>query len=168
MKIYKGLIKELKKNQVFVFGTNKQGFHGGGAAGFASFNEGENWRNLNYNNLPTGWLGKWNVKGISEGFMIGREGMSYGIETIVRPGKLRSISPEEIKHSIKRLYDIANQQKDLEFLVAYTTKPNLNGYTPKEMASFFDSFKIPENMVFEENFSMYFKNNKSSNNIQLF
>jgi hypothetical protein len=43
---------------------------------------------------------------------------------------------------------------DLEFLVAYSAGgSNLNGYSVLEMASFFKSEEIPDNLVFEEGFA---------------
>ena len=66
-KTYEGFVKSLEPNQVFVFGSNLDGFHGAGSAGYASFNEGGNvWRKYNYGSLKDGTQGKWNVKGQSE------------------------------------------------------------------------------------------------------
>ncbi len=68
MKTYKGLITKLESNEVFVFGSNLRGFHGAGAAGYASFGvPGNSWRKFNYDKKPHNWEGKWNRKGCSEG-----------------------------------------------------------------------------------------------------
>ncbi len=83
----------LAEDEVFVFGSNRDGgFHGSGSAGFASFGEfGNVWRKHDYASKPNGWKGKWNVKGISEGPMLGTEGKSYAIPTVTRAGAKRSI-----------------------------------------------------------------------------
>jgi hypothetical protein len=155
MKTYQGHITSLKPNQVFVYGGNLQGFHGAGAAGFASFGvPGNVWRKFNYDQWPNGKQGKWNIKGVAEGLQQGTEGKSYAIPTVTRPGARRSIPLEKIRVSIARLYAFARLQPDLEFLVAYTASgSNLNGYTPDEMAEAFALCPIPHNLVFEENFA---------------
>jgi len=157
MKTYKGLITELKENQVFVFGSNLSGFHGGGSAGFASFGEpGNVWRNHDYANKPNGWKGKWNIKGQGEGYQEGTEGRSYALPTVVRAGKPGSISKDGIIKNILMFYMYATNNPDKEFLVAYTMSPNLNGYTPIEMVEMFACTMPPSNVVFEETFSNHF------------
>jgi len=153
MKTYRGNITTLEPNQVFVFGANKLGFHGAGAAGFASFGEhGNAWRKYNYAAKHNGWLGKWNVKGIAEGYQEGRDGRSYAIPTVTRPGRRRSIPLRVIALSVAKFYDFARRHPEKEFLVAYSRKRGLSGYTPQEMASVFAG-DIPENVVFEEGFA---------------
>jgi len=52
MRVYKGLITTLGNNQVFVFGSNANGFHGAGAAGWAMLHvAGNSWRTAR---LPNG------------------------------------------------------------------------------------------------------------------
>ena len=132
MKTYKGYITKLEDNQIFVCGTNTQGRHGKGAALWAEKNAG-----LKY------------------GHMRGICNQTYAIITkdlnkIVHP----SISGYIITEQIKDLYTFAENNKDKEFLIAYSSEGfNLNGYSDKEMASFFSSNTIPENIVFEEGFS---------------
>jgi len=150
---YKGLIDKLEENQVFVFGSNEQGFHGAGSAGFASFGvPGNMWRKFDYANKPNGWKGKWNVKGCASGFQTGTEGMSYALLTCKSPGDKKSYSGNRIRGSIYELYKFALTRMDYQFLIAYTIKLNLNGYSPKEMATFFWLDCIPSNIVFEETF----------------
>ena len=159
-KTYKGYITELKENQVFVFGSNLQGFSGAGSAGNASFGvSGNSWRRFNYANKPNGWKGKWNVKGIGEGIQEGTEGKSYALPTVVRASDRKSLSKEQIKENIQRLYKFAEENKSLEFLVAYRNDGSklLNGYTIEEMAEMFSSFPIPENIVFEDEFAKLLK-----------
>lgn len=154
MKTYRGLITTLEDNQVFVFGSNLSGFHGGGAAGFASFGPGKNWRDFHYSSKPDGWKGLWNVKGCAEGFQEGLSGKSYAIPTVTEPGARRSISLEEIRKSVLKFYGFAQAHPELEFLVAYSSKgANLNGYSPQEMAIVFLRNPPLDNVIFEEGFS---------------
>ena len=151
---YKGWVTKLEHNQVFVFGSNLEGFHGAGSAGYASFGvPGNRWREFEYDKKPNGWRGKWNVKGIGEGFQGGTEGWSYALPTVKRAGAKRSRKPDEIQGSIKKLYEFANKWVELDFFVAQENKMGLNGYGPEEMAEMFMSHKIPPNVFFEESFA---------------
>ena len=77
-----------------------------------------------------------------------------GIVTVTGPGRKRSKTPEQISTNIRKLYNYAERNPDQEFLIAYTGKGwNLNGYTNSEMASMFSNSPIPDNMVFEKEFS---------------
>jgi hypothetical protein len=131
MKTYKGIINTINSNQIFVFGSNTQGRHGKGSALFAK-----------------------NKCGAIYGQAKGLQGNSYAIitkdlTTYVHP----SISKECIIEQINELYEYANNNLDKEFIVAYSGKgSNLNGYSPIEMANFFNQTYIPTNMVFEEEF----------------
>lgn len=131
-KTYSGMITSLSPNQVFVFGSNTQGRHDKGAALVARRNFGA-------------------IYGQSEG----PQGQSYAIITkdltkSVHPSRTK----EQIKEQISKLYSYATDNPDKEFLVAYSgTGPNLNAYSNLEMASFFNSMPIPNNIVFEESFN---------------
>ena len=156
MKYYESYIRTLAPNEVFVFGSNPQGFHGAGAAGFASFGKSGNvWRNEGYELHPVGWLGRWNVKGQGEGFQRGREGASYALPTVSRAGQKRSLKPAEISAGIKRLYEFARQHPEMEFLVAQDAEVGLNGYSPGEMAKMFRCEEIPANISFYKPFYDY-------------
>jgi len=150
VKTYTGLIKELSPNQVFVFGSNLEGLHGKGAAGVAF---GKQQSVAEISKVKDGVKGKWAVKGVGEGLQEGTEGKSYAFPSVVYPGKKRSRTNAEITESVKKFYDTARNNPNLEFLVAYSTKPGLAGYTPQELANFFSSQPIPSNVVFEEGFS---------------
>ena len=154
MRTYRGLIEELAPNQVFVFGSNLDGFHGAGSAGYASFGESGNvWREHGYGEKPSGWQGRWNVKGIAEGYQVGCAGRSYAIPTVRRPGKRRSVPLRLIRERIDRLYEFAREHPELEFLVAYSGRGgSLNGYSVLEMARAF-SGDVPGNVVFEDRFA---------------
>lgn len=132
MKIYKGSIKELKENQIFIFGSNFQGRHGLGSAKFALDKCGAKYGN------PRGIQGK-----------------SYAIVTKdLTKRKHPSVDSWFIMQQIEELYEFARKYPNLDFLIAYSgSGTNLNGYSNKEMARFFSSFDIPDNIVFEEEFS---------------
>jgi hypothetical protein len=160
MKTYQGYITKLEDNQVFVFGSNLQGFHGAGSAGFASFGvTGNKWRQFDYAEKPSGWKGKWNVKGVGTGFQEGEEGKSYALPTVKRAGDKLSLSKTIIISNIHDLYDFASAHPDYEFFIAYRDDGAklLNGYTVVEMAEMFSSLPIPENVIFEEEFSKLLK-----------
>ena len=156
IKTYKSPKLTLAEDEVFVFGANLQGFHAGGAAGWAtSLDPNYNWRTAGYDKLPNGTKGKWNEKA-KLGPQIGTEGKSYAIPTVTRAGAKRSIPLSEIKKSIGRFYTFANSRPHLKFFVAQENKTGLNGYTPEEMASIY-SGEIPENVYFDEGFASLLK-----------
>lgn len=132
MRTYKGLIKELPDNAIFVFGSNTEGRHSLGAAKTARDKFGAEYGN------PSG-----------------RQGRSYAIVTKnLKVYNHPSISEENIKNSISKLYLYAASNKNLDFYVAYSgTGTNLNGYSNQDMANMFSAFPIPENIIFEEEFS---------------
>jgi hypothetical protein len=157
MKYYEEYITKLKEDEVFVFGSNKDfGFHGAGSAGFASFGvSGNRWREFDYANKPNGWKGKWNVKGIGEGFQEGTEGKSYAIPTVTRAGAKRSRTQTEIMFSIRKFYKFAYDHPEWNFYVAQDAKGGLNGYSGEEMANMFGNIAvgdIPENIYFYKPF----------------
>lgn len=80
-------ITHLKPNEVFVFGSNRQGYHGGGAARVALDKFGAVW-----------------------GKGIGLQGQSYAIPTM--DGGVDSIKPY-----IDDFIEYARQHKELRFLV---------------------------------------------------
>lgn len=150
---YKSPKLTLAEDEVFVFGSNPQGFSGAGSAGWASFNEhGNVWRKHNYQDWPNGTKGKWNVKGVGEGPALGTEGKSYAIPTVDKAGAKRSRPLDTIKKSIDKFYAFAKSRPHLKFFVAQENKTSLNGYTQEEMASIY-SGDIPENVYFDEGFA---------------
>jgi hypothetical protein len=162
MSTYDGPIAALLPNQVFVFGSNLDGFHGGGSAGYASFGmTGNVWRMLGYQNKPNGWKGRWNVKGIGEGYQEGTIGRSYAIPTVAHAGEPLSIPRESIVQAILRFYSFANAHPELDFLIAYMHDGSvpLNGYTTDQIAGMFavaaqssSLYIIPPNVIFENRF----------------
>lgn len=146
-------ITELKENQVFVFGSNASGFHGAGAAGLACRGESKNsWRGdvwfLRAMKSPKSSperIGKWAVYGVARGYSEGREGKSYAIQTIHRPGEKRSTPLSEIRDQIKDLISFAQNHPTLEFLVTKIGS-SLAGYSPQEIKSCFEDLDIPDNI----------------------
>lgn len=143
---YEGMITP-DANTVFVFGSNPEGRHGAGAAKTARdkfgaiYGQGEGLQDNSYA-LPTKDL---RVK----------ENNSY-----------KSISPEQITESIKKMYEVARQHPDKQFKVAYTNGLNqatLNGYTGAEMIKMFkDAGPIPSNVVFSKNWTDHWNEVKST------
>lgn len=134
-------ITEVAPNECFVFGSNADGFHGAGAAGQACRGDGRNtWRDdawfLAAQRAPVGSharVGLWAVYGQARGFQQGREGCSYAIETIRRPGARRSTPLREIYHQVVDLVGFARTRADLIFVVTNIGE-RLAGYTTEELS----------------------------------
>lgn len=157
IKTYKSPKTTLLDDEVFVFGANLQGFHAGGAAGFATSGDLKfDWRVHSYDGKQFGWKGKWNEKG-KLGPQVGTEGKSYAIPTVTRAGAKRSIPLPEIKKSIDKFYEFAKSRPHLKFFMAQENKMGLNGYSPQELASIY-SGDIPENVYFDDGFASLLKN----------
>jgi len=150
-------ITTLKPNQVCIFGSNSTGFHGAGMAGYACRGESRNtWRQdtwfLKALQSPIGSpdrIGKWAVLGVARGFQQGREGMSYAIQTIQKPGWKRSTPLSEIAMQLRELFVFAVTHPELEFLFT-PIGAGLAGYTNAEMKgclySVLDDIGLPSNI----------------------
>lgn len=119
---------------VFVFGSNPEGRHGAGAAKVARERFGA-------------------VYGRGEGL----QGNAYALPTkdlrVTENRGFRSISPETITESIKKLYETARQYPDKSFCIAYrnTDRASLNGYTGIEMMRMFNAAgPMPANVIVSE------------------
>ncbi len=128
-KTYSGKLTSLPSNGIFQYGDNPQHRHGKGAALAA----------VQYFGAKNG------VGGLC--------GQSYGIVTkdltkSVHP----SVSRQSIIADISIMYAwaISNPEKDV--YVAYSTGPNLCGYTPLQLAEMYNQTYIPPNIVFEKGF----------------
>lgn len=133
LKFYEGNI-EPSDDTIFVFGSNPEGRHGAGAAKIAREQFGA-------------------IYGQGEGL----QGNSYALPTkdlrVKKNNGLRSISETQIIENIKKLYEVAKQNPDKQFKVAYrnTDKTSLNGYTGLEMIDMFTKAgPIPSNIVFSK------------------
>lgn len=159
-------VTELKPNQVFVFGSNGHGFHGAGSAGYAMLGvSGNQWRTAKVPGteqvltaVPNGTMGKWAVKGTARGPMRGRDGMSYAIQTVTRPGAKRSIPLHEIEAQLVELWRYAEHNSKLEFLMT-PIGGGYSGYTGPEMTAVFNrvikAHGLPSNITLDPN--MYSK-----------
>lgn len=169
---YEGLIVP-DGNTVFVFGSNPGGVHGAGAAKTAhdmfgaQTGVGEGMTGNAYA-LPTKDLEaskgtEWYKPGEEQrdkilqyykqqqsGVMFDPSNISYQ-EVVDNPIK-RTIVPEKIVESIKRMYDVARQNPEKQFKVAYgngLTEITYNGYIGAEMIEMFkEAGPIPSNVLF--------------------
>lgn len=91
----------------------------------------------------------------------GPMGRTYGIITKdLTKRKHPSISKEFIIEQIGEFYEFAKRYWNVDFIIPYSgigSKVNLNGYTNAEMSEMFSMFDIPENILFEEQFSTLIK-----------
>lgn len=132
-KFYTGDIAP-EPNNIFVFGSNPEGRHGAGSARTARLLFGA-------------------IYGRGEGL----QGHAYAIPTkdlrvTINQG-YKSIPPQAIVRSIRKMYECARLNPDKRFMVAYrnTYKRSLNGYTGFEMIRMFiDAGPIPENVYFSK------------------
>ena len=149
MNYYSGDIIKLKENEIFVFGSNPEGRHGAGSAKIAKDKFGAIYGN------GRGAQGKSYAlvtKNLTQNYLEKETNIIYK-----RYGE-RSVSLEQIKENIKDLYYYAENNKELNFLIAYKLDDkNLNGYSSLEIVEVFDSFIIPCNIVFHDSFRKYFK-----------
>lgn len=107
---------------IFVFGSNKSGIHGAGAALYARLHKGAK--------LHVGE---------------GRTGESYALPT--KGYKIEEISLDEIQTAVDNFLVYAMGHPELEFQVTQVGC-GLGGYTPFEIAPMFE--KAPENCLFDE------------------
>jgi len=120
------IIKTLKDNEIFVFGSNYAGRHGAGAA-----------------------LQAQRKFGAINGQGIGLMGKSYGIATKDR--KIRSLSLEAIENQILKFLVFAKNHSELTFLVT-AIGCGLAGFKPKQIAPLFFKYKIPINVRMPKSF----------------
>lgn len=113
-------IERLKPNEVFVFGSNRAGRHGKGAA-----------------KLAYDYFGA--VRGQGEGHF----GRSYAIPT--KDAQLRVLPLNQIKDGVERFFDYAVQHSNLTFLVT-EIGCGLAGYTPREIAPMFKDAALFSNV----------------------
>ena len=116
-------ITELAENEVFVFGSNLSGFHGAGSAGFAMRGTTKNtWRtDQEFLNIKSGKnpdkRGRWAVYGVGQGFQEGKEGKSYAIATVERPGFQGKVDIKHFTSQFLTLCEFAEAHPELTFRV---------------------------------------------------
>ena len=141
-----GELKFLPDNGIFVFGSNTQGRHGKGSAATAV-----------------------KLFGAIYGRARGLQGRSYAIVTKdLNKKEHPSIPSFSIWLEVFKLYEYAKANPNLDFYVVYKADtPNLNGYSPQEMANIFSYYTlepIPTNIIFEYAFSNLLKQNHGQTN----
>ena len=137
-------VSTLLAHQVFVFGSNGQGFHGAGSAGIACRGDADwrTWRSdpafAAMRAAPPGSearRGTWAVFGVPRGHQVGVAGQSYAIETIERPGRAyrRRTPLRAIYAQLRQLVAFAAAHLDLEFVITPIGE-GYSGYTRSEMS----------------------------------
>lgn len=126
MKFTPDKIISLKKNQVFVFGSNEAGIHGAGAAKLAEKKFGA-------------------IRGIGYGF----HGKSFAIPT--KDLQIRTLPLDKISDYIQHFLIEVMEYPDYEFLVT-KIGCGLAGYSEIEIASLFKNKNIPPNVILPESF----------------
>ena len=126
MKFTPDKITKLKKNQVFVFGSNEAGIHGAGAAKLAEEKFGA-------------------IRGMGYGL----QGKSFGIPT--KDTFIRTLPLDKIEFYVYSFLTEAMEYPDTEFLVT-KIGCGLAGYSEDEIANLFKGKFIPENVTLPESF----------------
>lgn len=119
-------ILTLKKNEIFVFGSNEAGVHGAGAARLA------------YEKFGAVW-----------GKGIGLYGQSYAIPT--KDTQIKTLPLNVIDGYVKHFLIFANSNKQYTFLVT-AIGCGLAGYNPKDIAPMFKT--IPDNVIPPKEFQL--------------
>jgi hypothetical protein len=120
------MIMSLKPNQIFVFGTNKLGLHGGGAAYQAHRDFGA-------------------LYGVAEG---PTGGQTYGIVTLDKD--MKKVPLSYIEKQAERLALVAMANPDYEFLLT-PVGTGIAGYSVEDIAPLFQG--MPENIILPSEFS---------------
>lgn len=112
------MITELKNNQVFIFGSNENGNHAGGAA-----------------KLALAWGA---VEGVAEGL----QGQTYAFPTLDK--RMWKLSQTSLKKSVSRLCACAKENPDKEFLLT-KVGCGIARFTENEIAPLFKD--APRNII---------------------
>lgn len=123
-------ISNLKPNEVFVFGSNLQGIHAGGAARFAVLKFGAEMGNPN-----------------------GIQGQSYAIPTLSKPGGLpnHKLPLSEIGKYVNEFISFASQHPNVFFYVT-PIGCGIAGFTEEEIAPLFSECINMENIALPKSF----------------
>jgi hypothetical protein len=146
--VVRSRITSLGPDEVFVFGSNRSGFHGAGSAGQACRGDsGGDWRSdarfLRMKAAPPGSpdrVGDWAVYGVGRGHQVGWTGQSYAIETIERPGReYRRKTPLHVVSAQHReLVAFGLSRPDLMFVVTPVGE-GYSGFTRAEMGGLWET-----------------------------
>jgi hypothetical protein len=119
-------ITSLKHNEIFVFGSNKAGVHGAGAARFALNKFGAVW-------------GK-----------TGLQGQSYGLST--KDENIETMSLDDINKEIVKFLQCVLDNQGLVFYVTLVGC-GLAGLSPKDVGDLFRRYAWPSNVILPKEFS---------------
>jgi len=119
-------IQKLSAKQIFVFGSNLAGAHGGGAALLAA-----------------------NLFGAIDGQGIGLQGKSYALPT--KDVKIKTLSLEIIQSHVNDLLAFIQANPKKEFLITQVGC-GLAGYSPSDIAPLFKDFMELPNITLPESF----------------
>lgn len=129
------IISKLKPNEIFVYGSNRQGILGGGSAYYAK-----------------------TYFGAVDGIPSGMTGQCYGIYTLDHEVNIddeckRSVPLLEIREQIIKLYNFAKRHPDKKYLVT-KIGTKIAGYSMEEIANCFTSIygTVPKNVVLPKEF----------------
>ena len=111
------MITELKQNQCFVFGSNLEGYHAGGAAKQALEDFGAIW-----------------------GIGVGKQGKCYAIPT------MQPLTIKEIELYIVQFIDYAKLTLETEYLVT-PIGTGIAGYSMEEMDGIWDKYPLSNNII---------------------
>lgn len=130
------------KREIFVFGSNLAGRHSKGDALYAK-----------------------NYYGAIYGQGAGLQGNSYAIPT--KDGRLRSLPLKQIKEYVRRfiVFVYSNDLKKLDFKYKLTAVGcGLAGYTPEQIAPFFNKLLFIERVQFPKSFLDVYESKKLEEN----
>lgn len=127
IKTFVGFLKDIPDNGIYTFFSNIKGRHEKGAAKVAK-----------------------EKYGAIEGYAFGMRGRSYPICLTFDSGK---VEKKFMIAQVETFYRIARRDKDKLFYVMYSGLTEIGEYMPEELAAIFNTFRIPENVLFEENFA---------------
>lgn len=122
----------LEPNQIFVFGANRAGRHGAGAARLA-----------------------WQRFGAEYG-KVGLVGQSYGLCT--KDESIRTLPLSEIRKEIEEYILVASENPHLEFLTTEVGM-GLAGLKVSDIAPLFYGLAIPSNVIFPKSFHNFWEQN---------
>ena len=126
MRITPDNIQSLNENEIFVFGSNESGIHGGGAAKTAL-----------------------ELFGAKSGVGFGPQGQSFAIPT--KNWRIGRLSPIFIHQYVVRFLAYASLQPELKFYVT-EIGCGIAGYTPEDIAWMFRESMEDENIYLPQRF----------------
>lgn len=148
-------VAQLGADEVFVFGSNRQGLHIGGAAAFAMW--GQN-KPIIGEAPKVGDKGVYAVFGEGSGMQRGIYGTSYAIPTVDFSSQLGAVKVPavEICRAIRDMYSHARENPGMRYLVAgsFESEKPISGYSHDEFCAMYAAAgDIPDNVVFSDSYT---------------